>query len=406
MQRQGFLTVDDYHFDRDPMRGSGIHSVTEWAQALLSGKKLKGITPLQVADNLDEYAMTALKALPALRAQMGDNIELQETLNDIESMAYLGRYYADKMRGAAKLAVFREDRQRKQFNDEAVAHFKDAVEEWKTYAAILTPQYKTQLMARTHFLDWNSTLKEVEKEVITVQREGDYPNIRFTNLKDGVRFPAGTDLRVEVDTTDEDGIREVKLYLNGLILNAEKNATAPYVWSDSSDELLKTLKPGLYHLEAVAEDKTGIFNQREIQISVGDVSKNSAANWRDEIHQVILNEGERLMVGDVRVFPRLECYLRMHDNGKLVLRRGAPGRSGDAIWRSRSKDPDGGLHYAAFKKGQLVTYRGTPEHPKVALWKSKEVSEPGTYKFGITASRKLAVFREGEKRKIVWRSNN
>lgn len=108
MQRQGFLTVDDYYFDRDPMRGSGIHSATEWAKAFLTKKKLKGITPLQVADNLDEYAATALEALPALRAQMGDNVEFQETLNDIESRAYLGRYYADKMRGATKLAVFRE----------------------------------------------------------------------------------------------------------------------------------------------------------------------------------------------------------------------------------------------------------------------------------------------------------
>ncbi len=62
-----------------------------------------------------------LEGLPALRAQMGDNAALQETLNDIESMAYLGRYYADKMRGAAKLAVFRGDRQRKQFHDQAAA---------------------------------------------------------------------------------------------------------------------------------------------------------------------------------------------------------------------------------------------------------------------------------------------
>ena len=227
-------------------------------------------------------------------------------------------------------------------------------------------------------------MKEVEKEVITVQREGDYPDIRFTNLKDGARFPLGTGLRVEVDATDGDGIREVKLYLNGLLITA----TRPQVWNGSSDELLKTLKPGLYHLEAVAEDKTGIFSRREIQIAMGDVSENSAANWRDEIHQVILNEGEKFMIGDVRVFPRLECYLKMHDNGKLVLRLGAPGRSGDAIWRSRSKDPGGGLHYAAFEKGQLVTYRGTPEHPEEVLWKSREVSAPGTYKLGITASRK------------------
>ena len=152
MARQGFLTVDDYHFARDPMSGSGIHSVTEWAEAILAGKKLDGITPLQVADNLDGYAARALKALPALRAKMGGNVELQETLKDIESMSYLGRYYADKMRGAAKLAVFRQDRQRKQFNAEAVAHFKDAVKDWKAYAAICSSQYKTQVLARTDVL--------------------------------------------------------------------------------------------------------------------------------------------------------------------------------------------------------------------------------------------------------------
>jgi hypothetical protein len=194
MQRSGFLTVDDYYFDREPMVLTRIDnapdpqciSVTEWAKAFLAGKKLKGITPLQVADNLDKYAESAQAALPGLRKQAGDNVELKETLNDIESMAYLGRYYADKMRGAAKLAIFREgDRQDEQYLDQAVAHLKDAVDEWKAYAAILSSQYKTSLLARTHFLDWNSTLKEVEKEVVTVQQEDDFPKVRFTNLTDG-----------------------------------------------------------------------------------------------------------------------------------------------------------------------------------------------------------------------------
>ena len=105
------------------------------------------------------------------------------------------------------------------------------------------------------------------------------------------------------------------------------------------------------------------------------------------------------MIGDVRVFPRLECYLKMHDNGKLVLRRGAPGRSEDAIWRSRSKDPDGGLHYAAFEKGQLVTYRGTPDHPEVELWKSKEVSDPGTYKIRNHCIQKIGCISRNRRKK-------
>jgi hypothetical protein len=420
MQRSGFLTVDDYHFDRDPMVLTRIDnapdpqciSVTEWAKAFLAGKKLKGITPLQVADDLDKYAKTAQAALPALRKNVGDDVELKETLSDIESMAYLGRYYADKMRGAARLAVFREgDRRDKQYLDQAVAHLKDAVEEWKAYVAILSSQYKTSLLARTHFLDWNRTLKEVEREVVTVQQEGDFPEVRFTNLADGARVPAETGLRVEVDATDGDGIRELKLYLNGLVLDAQKESKNPYVWSGSSDELLKALKPGMYHLEAVAEDKNGLRSVREIQVTVGNVSQNSAANWREEIHQVILNEGERLMDGDIHEFPRLGCFLTLEEDGRLALFRGVPrGRDG-LIWKTRGKadrptpQPTPPRFYAVLENGKLVVYRGTPDNPDVILWQSGKVSGPGPYKLGITASRRLVIFSEVEgKRTVVWRS--
>jgi hypothetical protein len=418
MQRSGFLTVDDYHFDRDPMVLTRVDdapdpqciSVTERAKAFLAGKKLKGTTPLQVADNLDKYAEIAQVALPALRKNVGDNVELEETLNDIESMAYLGRYYADKMRGAAKLAVFREgDRQNKQYIDQAVAHLKDAVDEWKAYAEILSSQYKTSLLARTHFLDWNSTLKEVEKEVVTVQQEGDFPKVRFTGPKDGARVPAETELRVEVDATDGDGIPEVKLYLNGLSLQA--HATKPQVWSGKSDELLKALKPGVYHLKAVAEDKNGLRSHQEIQIAVGNVSEDRAADWRDEIHQVILNEGERLMDGDIHDLPRLECFLTLEEDGRLALFRGAPRDRDGLIWKTRGKadrptpQPTPPRFYAVLENGQLVVYRGTPDNPDVILWESSKVSEPGPYKLGITASKRLVIYREVDgKRRTAWMS--
>jgi len=419
MQRSGFLTVDDYHFDRYPMVLTRIDnapdrqciSVTEWAKAFLAGKKLKGITPLRVADNLEKYVATAQAALPALRKQAGDNVELKETLNDIESMAYLGRYYADKMRGAAKLAIFREgNRQDKQYLDQAVAHLKDAVDDWKAYAEILSSQYKTSLLARTHFLDWSSTLKEVEKEVVTVQQEGDFPKVRFTNLTNGAHIPVGTELRVEVDATDGDGIPEVKLYLNGLSLKA--HARKPQVWSGSSDTLLKALKPGMYNLEVVAEDKNGFRSHQEIQIAVGDVSRNSAADWRDEIHQVILNEGQRLMDGDIHEFPRLECFITLEEDGRLALFRGNPRRRDGLIWKTRGKadrptpQPTPYRFYAVLEDGQLVLYRGTPDNPEVILWQSGKPSEPGPYKLGITVSKRLAIFSkvEGKKRKIVWRS--
>ena len=53
---------------------------------------------------VNSVAATAQSALAALRQNAKGDVELLETLNDIESMAFLGRYYADKTRGAAKLA--------------------------------------------------------------------------------------------------------------------------------------------------------------------------------------------------------------------------------------------------------------------------------------------------------------
>jgi hypothetical protein len=417
----GFLTVDGYQFARPAMVLNRIEnapdpqciSVTDWARAYFKGEELKGVTPLQVADNLDGYAAVAQEALPVLRSQMGHNVELKETLNDIESMAFLGRYYADKMRGAAKLALYREGgRQDRKYLDQAVAHLEDAVEEWKAYAAVLTPQYKTQIGARANSLDWNSTLKEVEKEVETIKEEGDYPELRFTNLTDGARIPKGSGLRVEVEATDGNGVPEVKLRLNRLVLNAERKRDHLFVWSGSSDEILKSLETGMYHLEAVAVDKNGLRTYEEINIAVGNASDSSMGDWKDEIHQVILNEGETFSNGDTRNFPQLECFLSLADDGSLALNSGTPGNSESRIWGTNGKANRPKPHpvpfrfYIALDDGRLQIHREKPGRPKVIIYETRSVSGPGPFKLGITASRSLVVFRkDGKKTEIVWRSN-
>lgn len=91
---------------------------------------------------------------------------------DIESMAYLGRYYAEKIRGAAELAVFRADRKRKEYHTRAVRHFVDAVERWEVYARAATRRYRPQLFSRTHYMDWWKLLDDVKKEVETVRASG------------------------------------------------------------------------------------------------------------------------------------------------------------------------------------------------------------------------------------------
>lgn len=170
---------------------------------------------------------------------------------------------------------------------------------------------------------------------------------------------------------------------------------------------------------AVVVDNTGVSSRQQIQITVGDVSKSKVADWRDEIHQVVLNEGDRLMRGDVREFPRLECKLSLDEYGILVLRRSGAavagedeeedggGRRGGPIWRTGGHKDWYGPNFATLEKGQLVVYRGTPGHPELALWKSKATPGPGTYKLGITASKGLVIFQDlgGKAGRIVWKSN-
>jgi hypothetical protein len=172
IDKAGFLTVDRSFFQHPPLKGSGILSVKEFADSVVAGKNFNGITPMEVADTLDRYAAETLEGVNKLKEGTSSNQkELISTLRDMEAMAYLGRYYADKIRGAAELAVYRADNKRTKNHQNAVTFFTGAVEEWETYSRIATSQYKSQLFSRTHYMDWWKILEEVKKEVQTVAEE-------------------------------------------------------------------------------------------------------------------------------------------------------------------------------------------------------------------------------------------
>lgn len=153
----------------------------------------------------------------------------------------------------------------------------------------------------------------------------------------------------------------------------------------------------------MAEDNAGTIGRQEIRISLGDVSQSDVATRSDEIHQVILNEGEWFKDDEIRKFPRLECYLFLDEDGRLVLNRGTPGESHGMIWKSAMyKDPQG-PHYATWENGQLAIYRGTLGHPEANPFKTPP--GPGLCKLAITVSKQLVIFREvAAKKRTVWRS--
>ena len=166
-QRNGFHTVNDF-VRVGPMEGSGIVSIPDYVKAVQEGQSAEGITPLDVADNLDEWADRALEGAGQIRSQCRPSQELRQTLTDIESMSYLGRYYAAKIRGAFELAMFRAKNNR-DHKRKAIEHLTGAVEHWQAYADKAAGQYKPQLLARTRQLDWMELLEHVKKDVEMVR---------------------------------------------------------------------------------------------------------------------------------------------------------------------------------------------------------------------------------------------
>ena len=169
---KGFLPVDQF-FAHGPLNGSGILSVQQYAETINKGKPVNGSTPLDVADNLDTMADKTMVGVEKLRKKAKGNKELQVTLTDMEAMAHLGRYYADKIRGAAELAVFRANTKQTKYHSKAVKHLTNAVLEWEAYTKVATAQYRPQLFSRTNYMDWEKLLEDVKKEVETVRAEAE-----------------------------------------------------------------------------------------------------------------------------------------------------------------------------------------------------------------------------------------
>lgn len=168
--RGGFLSLNQF-FEHPPLRGSGILLVQDYAKAMLAGKPVEGITPMEVADRLDHLAGESLAGVEKLQSGDVSSKELSATLTDVAAMAHLGRYYADKIRAAAQLAIFRADPSKGEHQQRAVQHLGDAVHDWRQYATVASSAYRPQLLSRTHDLDWGKILDDVKNEVEVVRNE-------------------------------------------------------------------------------------------------------------------------------------------------------------------------------------------------------------------------------------------
>lgn len=148
-----FYTVAEF-MNGVTMPGTRILNIRQWRYRVTSGIVMEVMTPLDVADALDGFANSALSLVRELRAARAKaaSRELRQTIGDIEAMAHLGSYYAEKIRGACDLALFdagaaEEDRQ------SSVAHLERALAAWRAYAAIRDAQYLPGFYSRIGWID-------------------------------------------------------------------------------------------------------------------------------------------------------------------------------------------------------------------------------------------------------------
>ncbi len=87
--------IDGYHDINDFINAhvipsSDLITINGYAKAVLNNNKIKGTTLLQFADSLESFAKMVLGLVEDI--SKNDDVELSETIVDIEAMAYLGNY--------------------------------------------------------------------------------------------------------------------------------------------------------------------------------------------------------------------------------------------------------------------------------------------------------------------------
>ncbi len=170
-----------------PHKGTGYISIPDFVKAISSNVKIKGITPYEIADQLNNKADSSLSLVKGIN--VNGNKELGQTLSDIQSMAHLGKYYGYKILGATELALFRSTF-KKEHLDKALAALNLSAGEWRIYASTSLGNYKNPLWTnRVGHVDWRKTYSYA---LYDITANGGLPDIRSMEPT-----PGGTILEAE-----------------------------------------------------------------------------------------------------------------------------------------------------------------------------------------------------------------
>ena len=246
------------------MEGSGILNIVDYSKKFLDSEEIKGITPWDVANNLEAYAKKTMQLISTV--DPANNVELLLTKNDITAMAHLGNYYAEKTRGATNLYLYTATDD-VAYQDKSIQNLENALEHWKAYVKIMDAQYFERTYARTGKLDWGDLSKEVAYDIELAKTIEKFEiKIQLENIKDGDEFPKGSDLEINANINSTFPLSTVRLLINGEMVGIIKSA--PFIWNASKYSQLKNMNSGAYTVEFRAVDEAGNKIEKYIQIKV------------------------------------------------------------------------------------------------------------------------------------------
>ena len=164
----GFHDVNRF-INLPPHVYSGFQSIPDYVQMQETQGNTDLATPLEVAQKLHAHSNLALDIVGSL--DPGDHRELGFTLHDIRTMALLGQYYAHKIEGATKLALYRAT-SIQSYQEEAVTQLTEALAIWKLYTESALEQNLNPLWTnRVGYVDWTKITEWVAED-IEIARKG------------------------------------------------------------------------------------------------------------------------------------------------------------------------------------------------------------------------------------------
>lgn len=136
-----FISVDEL-IEHETLDSTYL-SIPDYISAQLEGEKIisSSLTPLELADSLEQDGEAALELVKGLTAEAERNLEtLACEIADVQAWAQLSRYFAEKLRGGVALETFRRTGRARE-KEKAVSHLERAADRWDAVVSVTEPHY-------------------------------------------------------------------------------------------------------------------------------------------------------------------------------------------------------------------------------------------------------------------------